>query len=202
MFTGVVTELGTVERLDRSDAGARLRVAATLAADLREGDSVAVNGVCLTAAALDGDAFEADAMNQTLSLTTLGELTEGDRVNLEAPLRAGDPLGGHIVQGHVDGVAQVVGAVADGASRRLRVALAPELERYVVERGAVTLDGVSLTVAGLGEDWLEVALIPETLARTTLGRAAEGTRLNVELDVVARYVERLLRFRDEEESRP
>jgi riboflavin synthase len=200
MFTGIVAELGTVERVDRSHDGARLRIAAELAGDLREGDSIAVSGVCLTATALDRSGFEADAMNQTLALTTLGELGEGDRVNLEPPLRAGDPLGGHIVQGHVDGVAEVTDVHDDGFSRRLRIALPPELEPYVVERGSVTLDGVSLTVADLGNGWLEVALIPETLARTTLGGAAEGARVNVELDVVARYVERLLRFQQEESS--
>jgi riboflavin synthase len=200
MFTGIVAELGTVERVDRSHDGTRLRIAAELAGDLREGDSIAVSGVCLTATALDRSGFEADAMNQTLALTTLGELGEGDRVNLEPPLRAGDPLGGHIVQGHVDGVAEVTDVRDDGFSRRLRIALPPELEPYVVERGSVTLDGVSLTVADLGNGWLEVALIPETLARTTLGGAAEGARVNVELDVVARYVERLLRFQQEESS--
>ena len=197
MFTGIVSERGEVERVEAGEAGSRLRIRGELARDLREGDSIAVEGCCLTATGLDGDAFEADVMNQTLSLTTLGALEPGDRVNLEAPLRAGEPLGGHIVQGHVDGVGEVVGVSEDGFARRLRVRVPDELERYLVEHGSVTLAGVSLTVAGLGEDSFEVSLIPETLERTTLGEAAEGARLNLELDVVARYVERLLGFNKE-----
>jgi riboflavin synthase len=194
MFTGIVQELGTVQAIDASGDGARIRIAAELAAELREGDSVSVSGACLTAAALADGGFEADVINQTLSLTTLGELEPGSRVNLESALRAGEPLGGHIVQGHVDGVGEVISTAQDGVSRRVRVRLPDGLERYVVEHGSVTIAGVSLTVAGLGDGWLEVALIPETLARTTLGEAAAGSRVNVELDVVARYVERLLRF--------
>jgi riboflavin synthase len=194
MFKGIVQELGTVQAIDASGDGARIRIAAELAAELREGDSVSVSGACLTAAALADGGFEADVINQTLSLTTLGELEPGSRVNLESALRAGEPLGGHIVQGHVDGVGEVISTAQDGVSRRVRVRLPDGLERYVVEHGSVTIAGVSLTVAGLGDGWLEVALIPETLARTTLGEAAAGSRVNVELDVVARYVERLLRF--------
>ena len=197
MFTGIIEELGEVERLDVGEGGVRLRIRAELARDLREGDSIAVEGCCLTAAGLDEGSFEADVMNQTLALTTLGELEPGDRVNLEAPLRAGEPLGGHIVQGHVDGVGDVAGVSEDGFARRVRVRVPDGLERYLVEHGSVTVAGVSLTVAGLGEDWFEVSLIPETLERTTLGAAAEGARLNLELDVVARYVERLLRFNQE-----
>ena len=136
-------------------------------------------------------------MNQTLSLTTLGELTAGDPVNLEPALRAGEPLGGHIVQGHVDGVAEVVSAADDGIARRLGVRVPDGLERYAVEHGSVTLAGVSLTVAAVDGDRLEVSLIPETLERTTLRAATEGKKLNLELDVLARYVERLLGFRDE-----
>ena len=135
-------------------------------------------------------------MNQTLSLTTLGELTAGDPVNLEPALRAGEPLGGHIVQGHVDGVAEVVSADDDGIARRLGVRVPDGLERYAVEHGSVTLAGVSLTVAAVDGDRLEVSLIPETLERTTLGAATEGKKLNLELDVLARYVERLLGFKE------
>jgi riboflavin synthase len=131
-------------------------------------------------------------MNQTLSLTSLGALQAGDRVNLELAMRAGDRFGGHIVQGHVDGTGEVLSVTEDGFSRRLRVALEPQLLRYVVERGSITLDGVSLTVAALGEGWLEVALIPETLERTNLGGADRGRRLNVEIDLLAKYVERLM----------
>jgi riboflavin synthase len=192
LFTGIVRELGEVESLDRGPDGARLRIRSALAGDLREGDSVAVSGVCLTAARVDAGTFEADVMNQTLSLSTLGELGPGDSVNIEPPLRAGDPLGGHLVQGHVDGTVEVTSVTEDGVARRVRVRLAPEQERYLVERGSLTLDGVSLTVAELGDRWAEVSLIPETLERTTLGAAEPGRRLNLELDPIARHVERLV----------
>ena len=197
MFTGIVEEVGAVEAIESGDAGARLAIAARFGAELREGDSVAVEGVCLTATAVRADGFDADVMNQTLSLTTLGELEPGAPVNLEPALRAGRPLGGHLVQGHVDGVGAVRSAAEDGFARRLRVGVPDGLERYLVERGSVAVGGVSLTVAELGEDWFEVSLIPETLERTTLGAVAEGTRVNLELDVVARYVERLLRFKED-----
>jgi riboflavin synthase len=196
MFTGIVNELGTVESAERTDAGARLRVRAELAGTLSEGDSVAVEGACLTATAVEGDAFEADVMNQTLGLTTLGRLTAGDRVNLEPALRAGQPLGGHLVQGHVDGLGEVTAVTEDGIATRLRVRLGDGLDRYAVEHGSVALAGVSLTVAALGDGEIEVSLVPETLARTTLGRVGEGDLVNVELDLVARYVERLLRFNE------
>ena len=192
MFTGLIREVGTVERVDRDDAGARLRVGAELAPGLRPGDSVAVAGVCVTVAERGDGAFEADAINQTLSLTTLGGLREGDRVNLEPALRAGDPLGGHLVQGHVDGIARVSEVREDGRSRRLWIELPGELARYVVPRGSIALDGVSLTVAGSGDGGAEVALIPETLARTTLGALRTGDQVNVEVDLVARHLERLV----------
>jgi riboflavin synthase len=192
MFTGIVGELGEVDAVERSDEGARLRVQAELAADLEPGGSVSVAGACLTAAELDGGAFAADVMNQTLSLTTLGDLEVGDRVNLEAALRAGDALGGHLVQGHVDGVGEVTGVARDGVARRVRVHLPVELSPYVVEHGSIAIDGVSLTVAGLDGDEVEVSLIPETLERTTLGALEEGRRVNVEVDQIARYVERLM----------
>lgn len=192
LFTGIIRELGRVERVDAGPEGARLRVAAALAGELSAGDSVAVEGVCLTAAELEPGAFEADVMNQTLSLTTLGRLDTGDPVNLELPVLAGQPLGGHLVQGHVDAVATVAGVRAEGLARRLHVTLPSELHRLVVEHGSITLAGVSLTIAALLEDGVEVSLIPETLERTTLGSAATGTELNAEVDVIARYVERLL----------
>ncbi len=192
MFTGIVTELGAIESADRADAGARLRIRAELTAGLREGDSVSVSGACLTAAAVGDGWFEADAMNQTLALTTLGDLQAGDRVNLEAALRAGDPLGGHVVQGHVDGVGAVRSVEADGFARRIWIDAAPEVLRYVAERGSVTVAGVSLTVAALDAAGFEVSLIPETLERTTLGAAEAGARVNLEVDVLARYAERLL----------
>ena len=196
MFTGIVQELGSVKAVESGADGARLTVAAAVADGLREGDSVAVEGVCLTATGIDGDGFSADVMNQTLSLTTLGGLGEGDPVNLEPALRAGDPLGGHIVQGHVDGVGEVRSVTEDGFARWLRIAVPGGLERYLVEHGSVTVAGVSLTVAGLDSDWFEVSLIPETLERTTLGGLQDGARVNLELDVVARYVERLLGFNE------
>jgi riboflavin synthase len=192
VFTGIVREIGSVEAVERGDQGARLRVRAGLTADLAEGDSVAVSGTCLTVASAADGAFEADVMNQTLSVTTLGTLEAGGTVNLEPPLRAGEPLGGHLVQGHVDGTAEVAAVSEDGFARRLRIVAAPDLLRYVVEHGSVTLDGVSLTVAGLADDGFEVSLIPETLERTTLSDLAAGGRVNVEIDVIARYAERLM----------
>ena len=198
MFTGIVEELGTVESVERGDAGLRLKVAAGLSSGLRAGDSVAVSGACLTVAKCDERSFEADVMPQTARVTTLGEREVGDRVNLETPVRAGDPLGGHIVQGHVDCVGEVGSVDEDGFARRLGVSVPDVQQRYLIERGSVTVDGVSLTVAALTPAGFEVSLIPETLERTTLGRVAPGaTNVNVELDVLARHVERLLRFKEE-----
>jgi riboflavin synthase len=192
VFTGLIEDLGTVEEIERSGDGAVLRVATGLGPEIAAGDSVSVNGVCLTAAEAGAEGFRAEAMNQTLTVTSLGRLGHGDRVNLELAMRAGERLGGHLVQGHVDGVAEVLALSEDGFARRLRVALEPGLLRYAVEHGSVTLDGVSLTVSALGDGWLEVSLIPETLERTTLGAVAPGARLNVECDVIAKYVERLV----------
>jgi len=192
MFTGLVEDIGTVESVEKGVEGARLRIATELAPKIAEGDSVAVNGVCLTATAVDAGSFETEAMNQTLNVTALGGLEAGGRVNLELALKASDRLGGHIVQGHADGVGEVVAVEEDGFARRLRVRLGPELLRYVVVKGSIALNGVSLTVADLGDSWASVSLIPETLERTNLGEVAPGDRLNVECDVVAKYVERLL----------
>ncbi len=192
MFTGIVSELGEVESVETGADGARIRVKAALASELAEGDSVAVNGACLTATSAGDGAFEADVMRQTLGLTTLGELGPSAAVNLELPLRPTDRLGGHLVQGHVDGTATVAGFDEDGFARRLRVRLPGELLGYVVERGSIAIEGVSLTIAGLGEDWIEVSLIPETLERTTLGALEPGDLVNVECDLIARYVQRML----------
>ena len=193
MFTGLIQDIGKVEAVDSGVEGARLRIATGLGAEIEPGDSVAVNGVCLTATSADADGFDTEAMNQTLEVTSLAGIETGDRVNLELAMRASDRLGGHILQGHVDGVGEVVSVVEDGFARRLRVGLAPELLRYAVEKGSIGLDGVSLTVAGLGADWVEVSLIPETLERTNLGaKLAIGGRLNVECDIVAKYVEKLV----------
>jgi riboflavin synthase len=189
MFTGIVEELGTVV----SRQGAKLRIGASLVLeDAKQGDSIAVNGCCLTATAVTANGFETEAMNQTLTVTALGAIDEGNRVNLELAMKAGDRLGGHIVQGHVDGVGSVLSVEDDGFARRIRVELPPELLRYVVDKGSITLSGVSLTVADLGESWAEVSLIPETLERTNLADLAPGDRLNVECDVIAKYVERLM----------
>jgi riboflavin synthase len=192
MFTGIIAELGRVEAVETSDRGARLRIHAGLASELGPGDSVAVNGACLTATAAGEGEFAADVMHQTLSLTTLGDLETESRVNLELPLRATDRLGGHVVQGHVDGTATVADLSEDGFAKRLRIELPDELLPYVVERGSIAIEGVSLTIAGLSDSSLEVSLIPETLERTTLGSLERGDRVNVECDVLARYVRRQL----------
>ena len=163
-----------------------------LAGELRDGDSIAVNGVCLTAVGPDAEGFAADVMRETLRRSSLGEVAPGRRVNLELPLRADERLGGHVVQGHVDGVGTVRAARDDGFARVVTIAASPELLRYVVEKGSIALDGVSLTVAEVAEDALSVSLIPETLARTSLGAAAPGTPVNLEVDVLAKYVEKLL----------
>lgn len=192
MFTGIVKEIGAVDALHRGEDGARLGVSAQLAGELEPGDSVAVNGACLTVVGSSRSAFEAEVMNQTLALTTLGDAVPGAKVNLEPPLRAGDPLGGHLVQGHVDGTGEVASVEGDGFARRVEVAVPQELRRFVVERGSIAVDGVSLTVAGLTDAGFEVSLIPETLQRTTLGETAAGGRVNLEVDVIARYAERLV----------
>jgi riboflavin synthase len=192
VFTGLIEDLGTVRSLERSEDGARLRISSRLAADLALGDSIAVNGCCLTATAVDGDSFETEAMNQTLEVTALDSVEDGSKVNLELAMKFGDRLGGHIVQGHVDGVGTVSSVEDDGFARRLRVDLPAELLQFAIDKGSITLSGVSLTIAELGETWAEVSLIPETLERTNLGDLAPGDRLNVECDVVAKYVERLM----------
>jgi riboflavin synthase len=192
MFTGLIEDVGTVESLDTGPEGARLRIATALGPEIGLGDSVSVNGACLTAVAADERGFETEAMNQTLTVTALRGLAAGDRVNLELAMQAGDRLGGHIVQGHVDGVATVVSTEDDGFARRVRVSLPEGLSRYAIDKGSISLSGVSLTVAELGDDWLEVSLIPETLERTNLAALAAGAELNVEVDLVAKYVERLM----------
>ena len=192
MFTGLIADLGRVAAIEVTDAGARLEIETALAAELAGGDSIAVNGVCLTVSGHGADRFSADVMNQTLAVTSLAAVEAGGRVNLEPALRAGDRLGGHIVQGHVDGLGRVAAVTADGFARRVEVELPAELHRLVVEHGSICLDGVSLTVAALTDRGAEVSLIPETLERTTLGEAEPGRPLNVEVDVIARYVERLL----------
>jgi riboflavin synthase len=192
VFTGLIEDVGTVEAVERTGDGARLHIATQLGDELALGDSIAVNGCCLTATAVAGDHFETEAMNQTLEVTALGGVEQGNRLNLELAMQATDRLGGHIVQGHVDGVGAVSSVADDGFARRVRVDLPTQLLRYVVDKGSITLNGVSLTVADLGDSWAEVSLIPETLERTNLGEAQPGSKLNVECDIVAKYVERLV----------
>jgi riboflavin synthase len=193
LFTGLVADLGTVTAVDATADGVRLAVASRL--ELHEGDSIAVNGVCLTATALDGGGFRADVMHETLRRSSLAQVSEGARVNLELPLRAADRLGGHFVQGHVDGLGSVRSVREEGFARVVTISAPAELLRYVVEKGSIAVDGVSLTVAALGEDWLAVSLIPETLERTILGSAEPGQPVNLEVDVLAKYVEKLVRAR-------
>jgi riboflavin synthase len=190
VFTGLVADLGTVIAVDASDAGVRLTVRTAL--ELREGDSVAVNGVCLTATSLPDGSFTADVMQETLRRSSLGELAEGSKVNLELPLRAEDRLRGHFVQGHVDGLGTIWDVREEGFSHVVTIGAAPEIMRYVIEKGSIAVDGVSLTVSGVGDDWLQVSLIPETLERTILGEATTGTPVNLEVDVLAKYIERLV----------
>jgi riboflavin synthase len=196
VFTGIVEEVGTVEALDRRPGGVRLAVRAPRLAPLAAvGDSVAISGCCLTAVAVDGDVLRFEAVPETLQRTSLGALTEGDGVNLEDALRAGEPFGGHLVQGHVDGVATVVDVRPEGDGHRLQVRVPATLAPYVVEKGSVAVAGVSLTVAAVDGDTFEVALIPHTWSETTLSRLAPGDPVNLEADVVAKYVERLLDHR-------
>jgi riboflavin synthase len=195
MFTGLIADLGEVTGLERGDAGATLTVSTRLADDLREGDSIAVNGVCLTATEVGAASFRAEAMIETLERSSLGQLAPGAPVNLELPLRAEDRLGGHVVQGHVDGTGVVSAVREQGFSRVLEIETDPGLTRYLVEKGSVALDGVSLTISALREGGFTVSLIPETLQRTNLGRIGAGARLNVEVDILAKHVERLMEAR-------
>ena len=187
MFTGLVEQKGRV----RSAEGGRLVLETALAAELSDGDSVAVNGVCLTATGVDGGSFRADVMDETLRRSSLGRVGPGDEVNLELPLRASDRLGGHIVQGHVDGTGTVESASEEGFARVARIAAGPDVVRYVVEKGSIAVDGVSLTVAEVDDEGFSVSLIPETLERTTLGSLEPGREVNLEVDVLAKYVEKL-----------
>jgi riboflavin synthase len=195
VFTGLVDATGVTRAVERTEQGVRLEVAAPVADELRRGDSVAVNGVCLTAVEAGDGAFRADVVAETLRRSSLEPLEPGDRVNVELPLRAIDRLGGHFVQGHVDGVGRVAEVTPDGFSRLVRVEAPPELVRYVVPKGSIAVDGVSLTVTAVEEDGFTVSLIPETLERTTLGEAKPGRAVNLEVDVLAKYVERLMTAR-------
>jgi riboflavin synthase len=195
MFTGIVEGTGTVAALAAAadGSGARLEVEAPwLAGELRLGESVAVNGCCVTVAEPAAAGFAADLVAETLRRTALGGLAAGARVNLERPLALGGRLGGHLVQGHVDGVANVLERAPVGEGEEVRIELPADLERYVVEKGSIAVDGVSLTVAGVGPGWFSVALVPHTLEVTTLGDRRPGDPVQLEVDVVAKYVERLV----------
>jgi riboflavin synthase len=190
-----VQDLGRVAASESSGDGLRITIETPLASELGPGDSVAVNGVCLTAAAVHERSFDADVMNETVTRTSLSAAAPGAVVNLELPLRAGDRLGGHMVQGHIDGLGTIVDVQDDGFSRRVAVKMPAELSRYVVEKGSIAVDGVSLTIAELDGRWFTVSLIPETLERTNLGNAEPGRNVNLEVDVLAKYVERLMEAR-------
>lgn len=193
MFTGLVQDLGTVAELHETADGVRIAVESPLAGELRDGDSIAVNGVCLTAVGMcANERFGADVMRETLRRSSLGAVEQGSAVNLELPLRAADRLGGHVVQGHVDGVGVVAEAREEGFARVVTVEAEASLLRYVVEKGSIAVDGISLTVARVDESSFDVSLIPETIERTTLGRAEAGTPVNLEVDVLAKYVEKLI----------
>jgi riboflavin synthase len=193
VFTGIISELGKVAAVERQADSARLTIdAPSVAASSAHGSSVAVNGVCVTVTRAGNGQFSADLMGETLARTSLGALAPGAPVNLESPVVVGARLDGHIVQGHVDGTGVIAERRPGAGWAVVRICADPELLRYVAEKGSVALDGVSLTVSALGTGWFEVSLIPETLARTTLGGLAPGDRVNIEVDVLAKYVERLL----------
>jgi len=192
MFTGLIADLGSVTALQLDGAGATVEIRTRLAQELREGDSIAVNGVCLTASEIGTESFQAQAMGETLARSSLGALRAGSNVNLELPLRVGDRLGGHVVQGHVDGTGTVGEARQEGIARVLEVEVDPPLRRYLAEKGSVAIDGVSLTVSALNEHGFAVSLIPETLRRTNLGEIGEGALVNIEVDIIAKHVERLI----------
>jgi riboflavin synthase len=197
VFTGIVEELGEVVGIDLTGDSARIRVRGPLVTGgASRGDSIAINGVCLTVTGTQDGEFSADVMGETLDHSSLGTLGEGAVVNLERPMRPDGRLGGHIVQGHVDGTGTILTRRPAGASETVRISIPDALARYVVLKGSVAVDGISLTVSALGDDaagaWFEVSLIPETLARTTLGRRRPSEIVNIEVDMIAKYVERLL----------
>ncbi|MBV9794198.1 MAG: riboflavin synthase [Actinobacteria bacterium] len=192
MFTGIVEELGEVVAIEDLGDAARLTVRGPqVTSDVSNGDSIAVNGVCLTVTSAAAEQFTADVMRETLTRSSLGALAPGARVNLERSVRLADRLGGHLVQGHVDGVGELISRTTAEHWDVVRIALPPGLARYVVEKGSIAVDGISLTVSAIAGDWFEVSLIPETLKRTTLGYKQPGEPVNLEVDVIAKYVEKL-----------
>ena len=202
MFTGIIEELGTIRRMTSSPKGARVEVTAgTILSDARLGDSIAVNGVCLTVVDQGPDWFAADVSEETLRRTSLKQMRIGTRVNLERPLTPSSRLGGHIVQGHVDGVGEFVEARPSGEGWVVRVRFPKDLGRYIVEKGSIAVDGISLTVASLGDDYFEIAIIPHTWKMTNLGSLDRGAALNLEVDVIAKYVERMMQAHTSESGR-
>lgn len=197
MFTGLIADLGRVTSLERDGEGARIVIATHLAGEVGEGDSVAVNGVCLTATRVNGEGFVAQAMEETLRRSSLASLEVGAPVNLELALRADGRLGGHIVQGHVDGTGVVAAIREEGFARVLDIDVEESLSRYLVEKGSIGVDGVSLTISALRKRGFSVSLIPETLERTNLGRVEVGRSVNLEVDILAKHVERLMEARTE-----
>ena len=195
MFTGLIGGLGSVAAVERNGAGATLEIRTTLASELGQGDSIAVNGVCLTATDIDDQGFRAEAMTETLRRSSLGELTEGSTVNLELPLRAGERLGGHIVQGHVDGTGTVRAIREEGFARVLEIETDPSLERYLVEKGSVAIDGISLTIFSVEGCNFSIEIIPHTLRSTTLDFKQPGDTVNIENDMLVKYVEKVLAIR-------
>ena len=207
MFTGIVEELGEVVGIDPDGTGARIRIRGPLVtAGSARGDSIAINGVCLTVTGTADGEFSADVMGETLARSSLGSLRPGSPVNLERPLRPDGRLGGHIVQGHVDGTGTIVARQSAGSWETVRISIPPQLARYLVEKGSIAVDGISLTISALGAGTagseFEVSLIPETLARTTLGRKQPGEAVNLEVDMIAKYVERLLAGTAEQTGSP
>lgn len=201
MFTGIIEEMGEVLAWEPTGDAARITVRGPLAvSDASHGDSISVSGVCLTVVDQGEDWFTADVMAQTISMSTLKEPTPGTKVNLERAARVGDRLGGHIVQGHIDGTGRVLGIRNSDSWRVVRISLEPELAPLVASKGSIAVDGVSLTVSDVGADWFEVSLIPETLTATTLGLREVGDQVNLETDILARHVERMLQFTERSES--
>jgi len=193
IFTGLIIEVGRVRQIRRRDDGAYLVIEARKVLEgTRIGDSISINGVDLTVIEMSADSFSADASLETLKRSTLGELRVGGRVNLERALAVGERLGGHMVQGHVDGTGELVSVAPEGNAYRMRFRFTRELGRYIAMKGSITVDGISLTVAALGDDWFEVAIIPHTWRETSLSDLKSGGRVNLEVDVLAKYVERLM----------
>lgn len=192
MFTGLIEELGTVRSLSRGTVGKLVVASEKIAGEVAIGDSVAINGACLTATSISGGDISFDAVPETLSRTSLGELRPGDKVNLETSLRAGQPIGGHFVQGHVDGVGTIESSRSLGESQVIRIAAPAEVLKYVVEKGSIAIDGVSLTVASCDRSGFTIAVIPHTLAATTLHSKRAGDKVNLEADILGKYVEKLL----------